>query len=87
MVLTDELSASFIYCRPKRPPANLNSKVPLEDFTLDKVKNDYKPYYLDPSRTRVFITYNDFENEKLEVCRCSTTEYYTLAGSISYLKS
>jgi hypothetical protein len=87
MVLTDEFSASFICCKPKRPPANLNSKVPLEDSTLDKVKNDYKSYYLDPSRTRAFTTASDFENEKLEVYRCSTAEYYTLTGSISYLKN
>jgi hypothetical protein len=60
--------------------------VPLEDFTLDEVKKDYKPYFVDPGRTHAFTAVSGFESSNVEVRRCSTTEYYTMTGSIAYLK-
>jgi hypothetical protein len=66
MVITDGLFVSFLCCKPKRPPADLNTKVPLEIFALDEAKKDYKPNYLDPGRNHVFTAVSGFEDEKLE---------------------
>jgi hypothetical protein len=86
MVVTDEFSASFVCCQSKRPPPSNNPRVPLEDFTLDEVKQDYKPFFVDPGRTHAFTAVSGFESSNVEVRRCSTTEYYTMMGSIAYLK-
>jgi hypothetical protein len=86
MVVTDRFSASFVCCQSKRPPPSNNPRVPMEDFTLDEVKKDYKPYFVDPGRTHAFTAVSGFESSNVEVRRCSTTEYYTMTGSIAYLK-
>ncbi|KAI8887376.1 hypothetical protein K501DRAFT_268917 [Backusella circina FSU 941] len=86
IVVTEWFSTSFICCRLKRLPPNLNQRVPLENFTLGEVKKHYKLYYLDPGRTREFIAVSWFEVDILLVRWCSTTEYYTMTVFMTSLK-
>jgi hypothetical protein len=50
----------------------------LDDFTLDEVDKDYKPYYIDPGRKHVFTAITGAD----EVRRCSSKEYCTMTGYV-----
>ncbi|KAI8889056.1 hypothetical protein K501DRAFT_267268 [Backusella circina FSU 941] len=86
MVIIDGFSASFIYFRPKRPLSATKPRVPLENFTLNEVKKKYKPYFINSGRAYVFTAVNEFDATNVEMGRCSTSEYYMMVRSISYLK-
>ncbi|KAI8968532.1 hypothetical protein BDF20DRAFT_839628 [Mycotypha africana] len=57
----------------------------LDDFSLDEVDNTYLPITLDPGRKSVFIAAIGLEYNR-QVRRCTTSEYYHMAGSTKYCK-
>ncbi|KAI8970261.1 hypothetical protein BDF20DRAFT_826325 [Mycotypha africana] len=88
IVRTDGFSVDFLFYKRQQSGHGASFQkfdLTLDDFSLDEVDNTYLPITLDPGRKSVFTAAIGLEYNR-QVRRCTTSEYYHMAGSTKYCK-
>ncbi|KAI8975064.1 hypothetical protein BDF20DRAFT_584843 [Mycotypha africana] len=87
MVRSDGFTVDFLFSRKKKTKEDMiihNHTLTLEDFSYDKVQDNYRPAFLDPGRRSVFTAAIGLDRNKHQVRSCSTKEYYHMTRSTRY---
>jgi hypothetical protein len=81
-VVTDGVSVNFIFARRMSSGDSISGvELLFEDFTDREVETHFQPIAVDPGRTQVFTASYGSGPTPHEVRRCSSKEYYSMAGS------
>jgi hypothetical protein len=81
-ILTDGHAVNFLFAR-KRGGKDSTDHVQLgfEDFTDAEIATYFEVAAIDPGRTQVFTAAYGSGEERHQIRRCSTSEYYSMTGS------
>ncbi|KAH8552389.1 hypothetical protein BGW37DRAFT_466275 [Umbelopsis sp. PMI_123] len=81
-ILTDGHAVNFLFARKSGGKDSIDHvQLGFEDFTDAEIATHFEVAAIDPGRTQVFTAAYGSGQERHQIRRCSTSEYYSMTGS------